>query len=254
LQPVKIGIADDNPEFSRYLQVFFAVKPEFQVISCPNNDLDTIKLLEDESIDLLLLSLSLHESGGVGVLQRFQKSPPIRRPKIILFSNNEEEEITSKAMDLGFDYYIVKPFDLTLLARRILELINNFIAYNPKEERIEQKYTEEIGRILSSLNIPDHFKGYLYLRDAILMTVKEPKLINGITKKIYPIVGHIYHSNDQRVERAMRFAIETAWNKGNVTLLHELFGYCVDVKKGKPTNASFIAKVADHIRLQQSLK
>jgi two-component system response regulator (stage 0 sporulation protein A) len=112
-----------------------------------------------------------------------------------------------------------------------------------------QQIVDEVERVLESLQIPQHYKGYSYLKDAILVTISNPGLINEVTKKLYPLIASGYRTNQHRVERAMRFAIETAWNKGNVDVLHEMFGYCVDEHKGKPTNASFIAKIADQIRI-----
>jgi two-component system, response regulator, stage 0 sporulation protein A len=255
LHSVKIGIADDNLEFCQLLEDYFSAQKEIKVVVVVHNGLETIKMLQEEAMDVLLLDIIMPQLDGLGVLQWLKDNPNCQRPKIIVLSAFSQEEIARNAVDLGVDYYILKPFDLRILTQRIVEIakepVRSVISHrNPIDFDLEM----EVTRIIMSLKIPQHFKGFAYLRQAILMTIQNPDLINEITKKLYPLIADHYDTTQHRVERSMRFAIETVWNKGDVKvlqILHELFGYCVDDKKGKPTNASFIAIISDKIRLEK---
>jgi two-component system response regulator (stage 0 sporulation protein A) len=257
MQSIRVGIAEDNREFCQLLQEYFSTKPEIEIVATANNGLDTIKILPQIVMDVLLLDMIMPQMDGLGVLHWLKENPQIPRPKIIIFSAFGQEEVARNAVSLGVDYYILKPFDLNTLTQRIIEVVKG-INENPIVRRKTVSFNKnlelEVTRIIQSLNIPPHFKGYSYLRDAIIITSQEPSLINEVTKKLYPLIAEQYHTTMHRVERAMRFAIETAWNKGDVQTLHDLFGYCVDDKKGKPTNASFIAKISDKLRLEKNIR
>jgi Response regulator containing a CheY-like receiver domain and an HTH DNA-binding domain len=257
MQPIRVGIAEDNREFSQLLQDYFTMKPEIEVVATAYNGLDMIKLLPQVTMDVLLLDMIMPQMDGLGVLHWLKENPQNSRPKIIIFSAFGQEEIARNAVSLGVDYYVLKPFDLEILTQRIREVvkgINDTPVMRRKIVYRNQDLESEVTKIIESLNIPSHFKGYSYLRDAIILTSQEPSLINEVTKKLYPLIAEQYHTTMHRVERAMRFAIETAWNKGDVQILHNLFGYCVDDKKGKPTNASFIAKISDKMRLEKNIR
>lgn len=250
--PLKIGIVDDNREFCQLLEDFFSQQPEFEVVFKGYNGTEAIKLLSQNTIDVLLLDMIMPQLDGFGVLE-WLKTQSIH-PKVIVFSAFAQEEIACKAVNLGADYYVLKPFNLNILVQRIVE-----IAQDPKIGLVTGSHKDnsleiEISRIFQKLNIPAHYKGYNYLREAILITVNEPTIINEVTKRLYPLIAERFNTTANRVERSMRFAIENAWNKGHVETLHQLFGYCVDDRKGKPTNASFIAIISDKIRLEKRIR
>jgi two-component system response regulator (stage 0 sporulation protein A) len=256
LDSIKVGIADDNVEFCQLLQNFFQLQPEIELVLIVHNGAELIEALPRSSFDVLLLDMIMPQVDGLGVLQWFKDHPQYPKPKIIIFSAFGQEEITKNSLRLGVDYYILKPFDLGILTQRITEVAKR-IEYKSIIQRkvfVNKDLEKEVTNAILSLRIPPFFKGFAYLRDAIMLTVQNPNLIKEITKKLYPIIANRYNTTIYRVERAMRFAIETAWNKGNVELLHQLFGYCIDDKKGKPTNASFIAKISDQIRLKKKFK
>jgi two-component system response regulator (stage 0 sporulation protein A) len=219
-----------------------------------HNGAELIEVIPQVKLDVLLLDMIMPQVDGLGVLQWFKDHPQYPKPKIIIFSAFGQEEITKNALRLGVDYYVLKPFDLGFLTQRIIEVTKK-IEYKSillRKVFVNKDLEKEVADAILSLQIPPFFKGFVYLRDAIMLTVQDPNLIKEITKKLYPIIAGRYNTTIYRVERAMRFAIEKAWNKGNVELLHQLFGYCVDGKKGKPTNASFIVKIADQIRLKRN--
>lgn len=257
MQSIRVGIADDNRDFCQLLQDFFSTRSEIEVVATAYNGFDIIKILPQVTMDVLLLDMIMPQMDGLGVLQWLREHPEVHRPKIIIFSAFGQEEIARNAVTLGVDYYVLKPFDLETLTKRISEVVkgmNDITVMRRKPTSYSRDLELEVSRIIQSLNIPPHFKGYSYLRDAIIMASQEPGLINEVTKKLYPLIAEQYHTTMNRVERAMRFAIETAWNKGDVQTLHNLFGYCVDDKKGKPTNASFIAKISDKMRLEKNIR
>ena len=254
-QQIRIGIADDNQEFCQLLQDYFLTQPEINVATVVNNGLEAIEALQETPIDVLLLDMIMPQMDGLGVLQWLRNQTFPNKPKIIIFSAFGQEEVTRNAVSLGVDYYILKPFDLNVLTRRIIETVTKPIKSLNSQRQPRLEYLEiEVTRIIQSLRIPSHFKGYTYLREAILLTAKDPSLINEVTKRLYPLIAEHYDTTKHRVERSMRFAIETAWSKGDMKTLYDLFGYCVDDKKGKPTNASFIAKISDKIRLENKGK
>ncbi|NLW48348.1 MAG: sporulation transcription factor Spo0A [Firmicutes bacterium] len=247
---LRLGIADDNLEFCMLLRDYFSEQPGFKIEIIAYNGQELIRALRQTKIDVLLLDMIMPEIDGLGVLKWLKEHPMIKKPKVIIFSAFAKEEVAQKAVELGVDYYILKPFDLTTLKQRILEIASNpslsgIIVMKHQYRDLEKK----VADIIEKLGIPPRFKGYSYLEAAIISTVQEPSLINEVTTKLYPTIAKLFDTNEQRVERAMRFAIETAWNKGDVQVIHDLFGYCVDDQKGKPTNASFIAIIADKIRL-----
>lgn len=251
---IKIGLAEDNLEFCQILEEYLESNGEMQVVGVAHDGLKALEMVRIVPMDILLLDMIMPKIDGIGVLERMRNLKT--RPKIIIFSAFGHEEMTRKAVELGADYFIVKPFDLEILVQRIKETCGQQCSTPLIKLRFnhDTELEKEISNILQKLKIPPHFKGYTYLRKAILLCIKDPSLINEVTKRLYPAIAEEYNSTRHRVERSMRFAIETAWSRGDVEYLHQVMGYAIDEKKGKPTNVSFIAKVADRIRLESKFK
>ena len=252
MRTIKIGLVDDNHDFCKLLQDFFVTQPQIQVVFIAHNGMDAIKSISENKIDVLLLDLIMPQLDGYGVLE-WIKSKSLK-VKSIVFSAFAQEDAARKAVALGADYYILKPFNLGVLSKRIADIAvdqaNSVISNKKPINNLEN----EVSFILQKLKIPIHYKGYNYLREAVLLTIKDPNLINEVTKKLYPLIAQQYKTEANSVERSMRIAIEAAWNKGDIETMNKLFGYCIDDRKGKPTNASFIAILADKIRLEQRQK
>ena len=178
-----------------------------------------------------------------------------------------QDKITQRAISLGAEYYVVKPFDIELLIKRIKELknfqpgqnINNFITKELKQQYVEipnngEKSQENlealVTNIIHEVGVPAHIKGYQYLREAIIMVVNDIDVINQITKSLYPKIAYKFSTTPSRVERAIRHAIEVAWGRGDQKTVENIFGYTISASKGKPTNSEFIAMIADKLRLE----
>ncbi|MCL4439158.1 MAG: sporulation transcription factor Spo0A, partial [Firmicutes bacterium] len=152
--------------------------------------------------------------------------------------------------ELGADYYILKPFDFSVLASRIRQLSEGI---NPNQyiSAVKPKNLDvAVTNIIHEMGVPAHIKGYHYLRDAILMVINEINLLGAVTKELYPMIAQKYQTTPSRVERAIRHAIELAWDRGNVEMMTKFFGYTINLERGKPTNSEFIAMVADKLRIE----
>ncbi|MBU3183210.1 sporulation transcription factor Spo0A, partial [Clostridium psychrophilum] len=183
---------------------------------------------------------------------------------IIVASAIGQEKITQRAITLGADYYILKPFDMDMLVKRIRQMLNKTIGNDDVKKRLtylddtEIKTNKsrsvdmiaQITNIMHKIGVPPHIKGYLYLREAINRVVSDPELISAITKELYPSIGKEFNTTASRVERAMRHAIDVAWSKGQVDVINKIFGYTINNEKGRPTNSEFIAMIADKLRLE----
>ena len=179
---------------------------------------------------------------------------------IIMLSAKGEIFDKVLGLELGADDYIMKPFDNDMVINRIKHIKNTMghkvhenrkiNAYESKNEYIERNLESDVTNIIHEIGIPAHIKGYQYLREAIMMSVEDPDMLGSITKVLYPTIAKRYQTTSSRVERAIRHAIEVAWNRGKMETLDNLFGYTISTGKGKPTNSEFIALIADRIRLQ----
>ncbi|HAH96996.1 MAG TPA: sporulation transcription factor Spo0A [Firmicutes bacterium] len=246
---IRVLIADDNVDFCIMLRDYLAGHPRLAVVGIVHNGREVLQKLQTADIDVVLLDMIMPEFDGLAVLEEVRRSGNRKSTKFIVLSAFGQETMTQKAVQLGVDYFIVKPFNLNVLVRRIIEIVDHQSTQVVKNDPNVTEKEKQISRIFVELGIPVHFRGYLYLREAVMMAVENPEAVNGITKKMYPDIALRYNTTTHRVERSMRFAIEKAWSNGQLDALNKYFGFAVDERKGKPTNACFIAKIADQIRL-----
>ncbi|MGI6309041.1 MAG: sporulation transcription factor Spo0A [Dethiobacteria bacterium] len=255
---LKVLIADDNREFNELLSEYINKEPDIEVTGNAYNGKEALTLLKETEPDIVLLDIIMPHLDGIGVLEELGKMDLSPRPKVIMLTAFGHENITQRAVELGASYYILKPFNLEVLAERIRQLGRNqldiqrapLITQDTTPEREKDNYIEEITQIIHEIGIPAHIKGYLYLRDAIAMVVEEIELLGSVTKILYPRIAQKYETTPSRVERAIRHAIEVAWSRNSIDTIKKFFGYTINTEKGKPTNSEFIALVADRIRLK----
>lgn len=261
---IKIVIADDNKEFCSILSEYLKKQNDFDVVGVAKDGLEALKLVTQENPDVLVLDIIMPHLDGLGVLERLNASDIAQLPKIIVLSAVGQDKITQRAINLGADYYVVKPFELDVFASRIRDTFSSSISSTevrrpaPLNEEQQINLTNhnleaEITNIIHEIGVPAHIKGYLYLREAIFMVVNDIELLSAVTKELYPSIAKKFNTTSSRVERAIRHAIEVAWSRGQVETINKIFGYTIHNGKGKPTNSEFIAMVADKLRLQQKV-
>ncbi|AFV11825.1 stage 0 sporulation transcription factor Spo0A [Thermacetogenium phaeum DSM 12270] len=247
---VKIMIVDDNREFCEILKEYFDGVEDCEVCGVAYDGVQALEMLQQEMPDVMILDLIMPHLDGIGVLEKLAMDYDDNRPKVIILTAFGQEAMTKRAVELGANYYILKPFDLEVLANRVRQLANNQIepVRNSSQPRV-RNLDVEVTNLIHQMGVPAHVRGYQYIRDAIIMVVEETSLLGAVTKELYPAIAEKYNTTPSRVERAIRHAIELAWDRGNVELMNKFFGYTIDVERGKPTNSEFIAMVADRLRV-----
>ncbi len=273
---IEVLIADDNREFGDILSEYLSKHNDIGVVGLARDGLEAVDLILQNSPDIAILDIIMPHLDGLGVLEKIVSSNMDKKPLFIVLSAVGQDKITQRALALGAEYYIVKPFDMDVLVNRIRQLKDN--TYIPSastslsssisshkgeffnsEKRpahitnTSRSLEVEVTNIMHEIGVPAHIKGYQYLRDAIMMVVKDLDVINSITKLLYPSIAKEYNTTPSRVERAIRHAIEVAWSRGQVEAIDALFGYTVNIGKGKPTNSEFIAMIADKLRLEMKV-
>ncbi|OLZ08526.1 sporulation transcription factor Spo0A [Sulfobacillus thermosulfidooxidans] len=254
---IKVLIADDNREFCELLQEAIRGEEGLEVAGIANHGMEVLELLSQQPVDVIVLDIIMPHLDGIGVLERLAQMDLPNPPRVIILTAFGQETMTQKALELGADYYILKPFNLKVLASRVKQLAGS-PAPAKKSNVPSGKITVvpvknldvEVTNIIHEIGIPAHIKGYLYLREAIVMVINRVDLLSGVTKELYPAIASKYKTTPSRVERAIRHAIEVAWSRGNVDVINGIFGHTVNRDRGKPTNSEFIAMVADKLRMQ----
>mgnify|MGYP000885210516 CR=1 FL=1 len=252
MRKTKLLIVDDNLNLVKMMREYFNNTKGIEVAFEAQDGkygLDIIENKQDE-FDIILLDLIMPNKDGLEVLKYMQDNR-IYKKTIVLTSYNTQEMIR-KVSELGANYFMLKPFELSELE----EKINDIMKENTKKTESLDLYNNNlqisITKTLHELGVPSHIKGYQYIREGITLVYKKPSLIGGITKELYPEIAKKFDSTVSRVERAIRHAIEVSWNRGNWDLMEEIFGHSVDIDKAKPTNSEFIVTIADKLRLEFS--
>lgn len=263
-------VVADHSELSRNeLDVFFAKREELELVASLDNGQDACEIILREEPDIVLLDVVLPGMDGFSVMEKINAEESLEnKPAFIILSSIGNQSMIECACKLGVAYYILKPCNMDNLVRRILQIaamrenkrrrLSALHRSGKKEETMPQNSAgyarnsleADITNIIREIGIPAHIKGYQYIREAIMMTVNDINLLNYITKLLYPTIAKKYKTTSSSVERAIRHAIEVAWNRGRIDVLEDLFGYTVSAGKGKPTNSEFIALIADKLRLE----
>lgn len=243
-------VVDDHREFCQVLGEYIESQPDFSLAGIAHNGEDALKLISEKHPDVVLLDIIMPHLDGLAVLERLQTAAPGQRPRIIVVTTVGNESTTKRSLQLGADYYILKPFDMEVLGSRIRGLADGGLLTPTQGARNNRNLDVEVTKIIHQVGVPAHIKGYQYLREAILMVIDEMSLLGAVTKELYPSIARKYSTTPSRVERAIRHAIELAWDRGNVEVINRFFGYTVHMDRGKPTNSEFIAMIADKLRLE----
>ena len=238
-----IVIADDNAGLTMGLKEYFADSDKYDVVAIASNGAEALALVEKHTPDFLLLDIVMPELDGFGVLTALG----IKRPTVIMMSQLATDGFVQKALRYGASYFLAKPFNFDTLKATLDE----FSSPAPVERRqVKSNLDEKIANLFISVGIPAHIKGYQFLREAIKMTVDSPEIIGSITKRLYPTIAERFDTSPSKVERAIRHAIEVAWNRGKIENINQIFGIKVYSPNEKPTNGEFIALIADKMLLE----
>ena len=250
MKEIRVLMIDDNKSLVDMIEEYFSENEKIKVVKKAYSGLEGIKVIDKnkDDYDVIILDLIMPNKDGIYVLDEMKKIG-IKKPVIISTSYNQDEMIR-KVSEYGVRYFLLKPYDLTDLESRILELSNFELKENKNINLFHSGLQMSITKILHDLGVPSHIKGYQYIKEGIVLIYENPSMIGGITKELYPEIANKYNTTVSRVERAIRHAIEVSWNRGDWDLMDEIFGHSVDVDKAKPTNSEFIVTVADKLRLE----
>ena len=241
-------IADTSEEFCTSLSKALQNAEGFQILGTAADGEQAITLITQRKPDILVLDLMLSKQDGISVLKAIERME--RKPVTLATSGFVTEYVATAAANLGVRYLMLKPCDMTAVAER-LEEIRGGESLRMNVRRTDKTSIETlVTGIIHEIGVPAHIKGYQYLREAIIIAVNDMDVINAITKVLYPQVAKTFQTTPSRVERAIRHAIEVAWDRGDLDTLQRFFGYTVSNTKGKPTNSEFIALIADKLSLQ----
>ena len=247
---INVLMIDDNESIISKTMEYFSSHAVINVVKTINNGKEGLDYIlnNQNSFDIILMDIIMPEMDGISILEEMKKNN-IRKNVIILTSYKKESTVKMISR-YDVDYYMLKPFDMNALEKRIIEVVEPDTA----ESTVKSNKVEiEISKLLHSLGIPSHIRGYQYIRESVYMMYENPDMIGGITKSIYPEIAIRFDTTASRVERAIRHAIEVSWARGDYDLMEELFGHSVDYDRSKPTNSEFIATLADNLRLNKKL-
>lgn len=246
---IKILIAEDSAEFkdaTAETYRSFNVEPIF----CEKDGTILLEEINKHSPDVVVMDMFMKNIDAVGIMKNVRKNADGHDIIYIALSNFDSSMLEREALGAGAAYYVLKPFK----TENLLERITDFIRGNNTQplgaiKSADSELQIQVTEILHQIGVPAHIKGYQYLRDSIIMSVEKPEIINAVTKQLYPSVAKKYDTTSSRVERAIRHAIEVAWDRGDVDVLNSYFGYTIHNGRGKPTNSEFVAMISDRLRL-----
>lgn len=250
----KIAVADSNRRWTKMFAEYVTEKDGFEVSGIAENGKEAVELVRRTRPNVLVLNMILPCVDGIGVLEELNRVQ--ERPKYICMAAVQNDFMIKRAFSLGASYFASSPMEIPLLMRRIDEVCNNESAVVPQAVTLDMgkghamSLEEEITSVFLAIGIPAHIKGYPYLREAVKMSINDTSVVNKITKELYPGVAEKFDTSPSKVERAIRHAIDIAWNRGRIQNMNELFGIDIYKANDRPTNGEFIALVADRLRMR----
>ncbi len=252
-QKIRVLIADENSEFRRSCRNNLIGLGYTQIEEC-SGGAEIIDRIEKIKPDIVLMDVWLSKMDCTQIIKKTIEKMGSQRPSFIVYSVVNNHNMFAEATEAGADYCMSRPLDYQKLDERIRRVCKERSPFykspsDPQSLDIETQVT----KIIHQIGVPAHIKGYQYLRTAIMMTIEDNEMINSVTKILYPTVAKKYSTTSSRVERAIRHAIEVAWDRGDIETLNSYFGYTIQQGRGKPTNSEFIAMIADNLRLQNKL-
>lgn len=252
---LKVLFTEESNDFGKHCTAVLK-SYGFDVKLVSKNGAEVLRMLESEKPDVLVMDAIMASTDALGVLQQISASGR-KKPLVMIISGVDNQRFENEVLMAGADYYFLKPFDISMMAERIMLMTG----WNQKPNSKNDAYTNTVrmsnsdlevlvSDIMHQIGVPAHIKGYQYLREAIILSINDTEMMNSVTKVLYPTVAKRFATTSSRVERAIRHAIEVAWDRGDVDVLSSYFGYTIQNTRGKPTNSEFIAMISDKLRLQ----
>ena len=251
MQGYRILLVDSHQPLRKTLAEFLAKQEGVAHVREASNGVEALKLFREDRFDILITDIIMPLMDGYALIEevRRQVSPA---PRIIVTSALSRDDFVTRAIELGASFYMVKPYDMTQLFGRIRDLSGQKPRIAPPADNSRSMSIDErLGSLFLTIGIPAHIKGYQFLRQAVKMVISQPDIINRITKELYPGIAKHFGTSASKVERAIRHAIEVAWNRGRIETLNTAFGCKVCTQQDKPTNGEFIAMIADKLAVEQ---
>ena len=244
MEKMKIALGFSDTEYSNEIKSFFEDTADMTVIACVSDGEALLNVINTKKPDTVICDLFLPKADAISVMnENFMK-----RPEFIVLSATVSDRLIERIFESGASYYMVKPITGEVLCEKVRECMKR--EQKRAAAGVKMDLEAMVTRVIHEVGVPAHIKGYRYLRDSIMMTVNNMEIINSITKLLYPTVAKLYSTTPSRVERAIRHAIEVAWDRGDPETLTRYFGYTIACGKGKPTNSEFIAMIADNLRIE----
>lgn len=280
MEKIRLAIADDSRDFCRIMKDYISTVPDIEIVGMASDGLVAVELVENKCPDVLLLDNVMPFLDGLGVLTKLSESGIKERMKVIMISGSLSDDFVIHASKLGTDYIMSRRMSAEEIIKKIRMVVEKpdmstvyplpmyqmpqmqaqRMAMQPQQimqqgsmlpsKQFSNDVEKTVTTIIHEIGVPAHIKGYTYLREAIMLVLKDTDLINSITKQLYPTVAKKHNTSSSRVERAIRHAIEVAWDRGDTETLNNLFGFTINQNKGKPTNSEFIAMISDKLRLE----
>lgn len=250
MKSIKVLMVDDNENLVAMIKEYFISHLSIDIVLEAYDGSQAIEVMEKnkDNYDVIILDLIMPNKDGIYVLEEMKKKN-ITKPVIISTSYNSPEMIR-RVSEYNVNYFILKPFELSDLEKRIMECMSKGKENSKVINLLHSNLQISVTKLLHELGVPSHIKGYQYIREGIIMLYENPNMIGGITKELYPEIASKFDTTVSRVERAIRHAIEVSWNRGDWKLMEEIFGHSVDIDKAKPTNSEFIVTISDKLRLE----
>ena len=250
MERIKLMVVDDNREFCSLVKGYAQMQDDIEFSGAAFDGISALDMIREKKPHVIILDNVMPQLDGIGVLNHLQNFHQQDRPKIVTVTACPTDEFMSNAYKLGVNYAMSRKIDINEIIDRCRMVVNN----TPAEAKSEMLSMEDIESMVTDMihevGVPAHIKGYSYLRVAIMLVLEDRQLIESITKLLYPTVAKKFSTSASRVERAIRHAIEVAWDRGDTETLNNIFGFTINQSKGKPTNSEFIAMISDKLRLK----
>lgn len=243
---IKVMLAENNTEFSQQCACVLS-SYGYDVTAVEKDGSQVISKVKVNQPDILIMDAFMLHIDALGVMKHLGDMHLKTKPLIVVMSGVDNPRFEREILSNGADYYFLKPFDIEIMAQRLMQMRE--WSDTVSSERSTSNIEIVISDIMHQIGVPAHIKGYQYLRYAIILSIESPEMISSVTKVLYPEIAKKFSTTASRVERAIRHAIEVAWDRGDVDVLSSYFGYTIQSSRGKPTNSEFIAMIADKLRL-----